>query len=447
MRPIDHTHSVDLKSWVESANEEGSDFPIQNLPYCLFHTESEFHGIGVGIGDHVLDLSCCKALFAEELQEYIDGHNLAGLMEAPVADRLAVRHRISELLSLACDELQGNEGLRDSALIPQSSVSYVVPTDIRDYTDFYASVFHATNVGSMFRPNNPLLPNYKHIPIGYHGRASSIVMSGQEVRRPIGQLAPAEEGGSPTRGACKLLDYEMEVGFFVGTGNALGETISIADAEDHLFGMCLVNDWSARDLQKWEYQPLGPFLAKSFATTISPWIVTMEALAPFRCPVFERPETDPQPLDYLSHQQNQSQGGVDIRLEVALTTAQMRNENQAPHVLSRGNFRDMYWTVAQMLTHHSSNGCNLQAGDLMASGTVSNRERSSCGCLLELTWDGELDNPVPGTQRTPIPLPSGEERKFLADGDEVIMSGYCEKDGFRRIGFGQCRGTILAAAK
>ena len=243
-----------------------------------------------------------------------------------------------------------------------------------------------------------------------------------------------------------MLDYEMEVGFFVGTGNVLGEEIPIEKAEDHLFGLCLVNDWSARDMQKWEYQPLGPFLAKSFATTISPWVVTMEALAPFRCPVFERPEGDPQPLDYLNHADNQAQGGVDVRLQVSLTTAKMREGNQDPHVLSRGNFRDMYWTIAQMLTHHSSNGCNLQPGDLMASGTVSNRERTSRGCLLELTWDGDLDNPVAGSQRTPIALDSGESRVFLADGDEVVMSGYCEREGYRRIGFGECRGTIIPAA-
>ena len=446
MRPIDHTHSIDLKSWVESANLENSDFPIQNLPFCLFHTADDFHGIGVGIGDQILDLSQCKSLFDESLQAYVDGHNLAGLMEAPVSDRIAVRHRISELLSASCPDLKDNATSREVSLIPQKDASFLVPTDIRDYTDFYASVFHATNVGSMFRPNNPLLPNYKHIPIGYHGRASSIVISGHDVQRPVGQLSPSEEGGMPSRGPCKMLDYEMEVGFFVGTGNALGEEIPIEKAEDHLFGLCLVNDWSARDMQKWEYQPLGPFLAKSFATTISPWVVTMEALAPFRCPVFERPEGDPQPLDYLNHADNQAQGGVDVRLQVSLTTAKMREGNQDPHVLSRGNFRDMYWTIAQMLTHHSSNGCNLQPGDLMASGTVSNRERTSRGCLLELTWDGDLDNPVAGSQRTPIELDSGESRVFLADGDEVVMSGYCEREGYRRIGFGECRGTIIPAA-
>ena len=445
MRPIDHTHSIDLKSWVESANTDGTEFPIQNLPFCRFATDQGAPRLGVGIGDQLLDLATCAELFPAELQDPISSFTLARVMELPTGQRLAMRHRISELLSESCQHLQGNAGLRDKALLDRSAVTLMLPADVRDYTDFYASVFHATNVGSMFRPNNPLLPNYKHIPIGYHGRASSLVISGTDVRRPVGQLSPAEEGGVPSREPCKLLDYEMEVGFFVGPGNELGHAIPIDRAEDHLFGMSLVNDWSARDIQKWEYVPLGPFLAKSFATSISPWVLTMEALAPYRCPVFQRPPGDPQPQPYLMHPANQEQGGVDIRLEVSLTTAQMRQQGLEPHVLSRGNFRDMYWTIAQMLTHHSSNGCNLQPGDLMASGTVSNRDRASRGCLLELTWDGDLDNPVPGTQRTPIQLASGEERKFLADGDEVIMSGYCEKDGFRRIGFGQCRGTILPA--
>ncbi len=445
MRAIDRTHSLELRSWVTSANAEDSEFPIQNLPFCRFETDDHAPRIGVGIGDQVLDLSACGELFPVELQDAIASFSLAAVMELPVALRVQLRHRISELLSDGCDELQGNQALRQRSLLPQSHVTLMLPARIRDYTDFYASVFHATNVGSMFRPDNPLLPNYKHIPIGYHGRASSLVISGTDVRRPVGQLAPTAEGGLPSREPCKMLDYELEVGFFVGPGNTLGDTIPIDKAEDHLFGLCLVNDWSARDIQRWEYQPLGPFLAKSFATSLSPWVVTMEALAPFRCPPFSRPSGDPQPLDYLVDPSQAGMGGVDVRLQVSLTTSQTRDQKLPPHVLSQGNFRDMYWTIAQMLTHHSSNGCNLQPGDLMASGTVSNRERGSRGCLLELTWDGELDHPVPGTQRTPIRLASGEERKFLADGDEVILAGYCEKEGFRRIGFGECRGTILPA--
>jgi fumarylacetoacetase len=303
-----------------------------------------------------------------------------------------------------------------------------------DYTDFYCSIFHATNVGSMFRPDNPLLPNYKYVPIGYHGRASSIVISGTDIRRPHGQNRSDQEK-PPVFIPCKSLDYEMELGFFVGKGNELSKSIPISEAESHIFGMCLVNDWSARDIQAWEYQPLGPFLAKNFATTISPFVVTMEALAPFRTKAFERDPDDPEPLDYLNDEQNQKFGGLDINLEVYIHTAKMRSEKIEPYRLSHSNTKDLYWTVGQMLTHHASNGCNLQTGDLIASGTVSGKEKSERGCLLELTWRGT----------EPIDLPSGEQRRFLEDGDEVIMKGFCEREGFRRIGFGECRGRILSA--
>jgi fumarylacetoacetase len=357
-----------------------------------------------------------------------------------------VRSRLREIISgLLVDSTKADRGAVEKTLVAQSDVTYGLPCQIGDYTDFYASVYHATNVGSMFRPNNPLLPNYKHIPIGYHGRASSIVVSGTEFRRPLGQLSPAEEGGNPTRAACKLLDYELEVAGFVAQGNELGQTISIEAAEDHLFGLALLNDWSARDIQKWEYQPLGPFLAKSFATTISPWIVTMEALAPFRCPEFSRPAGDPTPLEYLTSSTNSKFGGVDLTLEVFLCSREMRSQGIDPIQLSSGSFTNMYWTVAQMLTHHSSNGCNLRPGDMLGSGTVSGLARQSRGCLMELTWDGDQANPVPGSQRTPIKLPTGEERKFLADGDEVIIKGFCENETHRRIGFGTCAGTILPA--
>jgi fumarylacetoacetase len=279
-----------------------------------------------------------------------------------------------------------------------------------------------------------LLPNYKYVPIGYHGRASSIVVSGTDVKRPKGQNR-ADAEAPPIYIPAKNLDYEMEVGFFVGKGNELGSTIPIENAEEHIFGLCLVNDWSARDIQAWEYQPLGPFLAKNFATTISPFVVTMEALAPFRTPAFERDADDPQPLPHLNSEHNKLFGGFDIKLEVFIQTEKMRAENVEPFMISRSNMKDLYWTIGQMLAHHASNGCNLQTGDLMATGTVSGKEKSERGCLLEMTWRG----------KEPIELPNGEQRRFLEDGDEIIMKGYCEREGFRRIGFGECRGKILPA--
>lgn len=310
----------------------------------------------------------------------------------------------------------------------------VLPVDIGDYTDFYSSIHHATNVGRLFRPDNPLLPNYKHIPIGYHGRASSVVISGTPVRRPSGQTK-APDADAPSFGPSRLLDYEVEVGFFVGEGNELGVPRSLDETEERLFGFCLVNDWSARDMQGWEYQPLGPFLAKSFLTSISPWIVTTEALAPFREPAFERAEGDPQPLPYLDSERNRSRGGIGLVLEAHLSTPAMEEQGLPPHRLSRGNFRNMYWTAAQMATHHASNGCNLRPGDLLASGTVSGESADSRGCLLEITRRGA----------EPVQLPSGEERKFLQDGDTVTLGGYCEKEGAVRIGFGQCAGTVEPA--
>lgn len=315
-----------------------------------------------------------------------------------------------------------------------------------NYTDFYASIHHASTVGAMFRPDNPLLPNYKHIPIGYHDRASSIVPSGTEIRRPLGQQAPPDHDpkAGPSFGPCKMLDYELEVGAFIGPGNNLGEPVAIDQAEQHIFGLCLVNDWSARDLQKWEYQPLGPFLAKNFGTTISPYIVTLEALEPFRSPAYKRPTGDPRPLPYLFSEADQARGGFDITLEVYLQSEQMRARGLSPVLLSKSNaFKDMYWTFAQMLTHHASNGCNMQSGDLIASGTVSGLGPAERGCLLELTWQGNGPDGKP-LPRKPVQLPTGETRTFLADGDEVIFKGYCERDGFRRIGFGECRGKIAA---
>lgn len=439
---INETHDPNLKSWIESANAPDTDFPIQNLPFCVFaHTQS-FDGerIGVVIGDKILDIA--DAYTNERLFEKKGAmaamscfdHSLLSseLMEDSLEELSGFRSRLIEILRDDVDEKTKKKVLR--SLVSISEVWFSVPADIRDYTDFYCSIFHATNVGAMFRPDNPLLPNYKYIPIGYHGRASSIVVSGTDVKRPKGQTRPNAEQ-PPSYIPCKNLDYEMEVGFFVGKGNNLGETIPIETAEEHIFGLCLVNDWSARDMQAWEYQPLGPFLAKSFATTVSPFVVTMEALAPFRVPAFERDADDPQPLDYLNGEQNKQFGGFDIKLEVYIQTPKMREENEAPFMLSRSNMKDLYWTIGQMLTHHASNGCNLQTGDLMATGTVSGKGKDERGCLLELTWRGT----------EPIELPNGETRRFIEDGDEIIMKGYCEKEGFRRIGFGECRGRILPA--
>jgi fumarylacetoacetase len=317
-------------------------------------------------------------------------------------------------------------------LVPQAGTEMLLPAHIGDYTDFYASIYHATNVGSLFRPDNPLLPNYKYVPIGYHGRASSIIPTGAEIRRPCGQTKAAD-ADLPSFGPSRSLDYELEVGFFVGRENTQGETIPISEAESHIFGLCLLNDWSARDVQAWEYQPLGPFLAKNFATTISPWVVTMDALEPFRVPAFARAESDPQPLPYLSTAEDRARGGVDLKLEVWLRTARMRAEKAPPVRLSQGNLRDLYWTLAQMLTHHASNGCNLQPGDLLASGTVSGPSPGSLGCLLEITRRGA----------EPLQLSNGETRKFLEDGDEVILRGYCERDGNPRIGLGECQGIVM----
>jgi fumarylacetoacetase len=436
---INETHDPNLKSWVESANDPNTDFPIQNLPFCVFYINDDPSSVhhGVAIGDQVLDLDGCfeAGLFNSSYDEFLGSNNawdwLDGIMEFSASERLEFRKRISEILTEGFAEKE----LATEFLFSRSNCTFEdLPAVIGDYTDFYASVFHATNVGSMFRPDNPLLPNYKYVPIGYHGRASSIVISGTEIKRPKGQNRTDQEA-PPIYIPARNLDYEMEVGFFVGRGNEMGDTIPIEHAEDHIFGLCLVNDWSARDIQGWEYQPLGPFLAKNFATTISPFVVTMEALAPFRTAAFARPEGDPEPLPYLTDEQNQRSGGLDIQLEVYLASQKMRDENIEPMLLSKSNMKDLYWTIGQMLAHHASGGCNLQTGDLMASGTVSGKEKHERGCMLELTWRG----------KEPITLPTGEERRFLEDGDEVIMRGYCEREGFRRIGFGECRGIILPA--
>jgi fumarylacetoacetase len=433
-RPVDATHDPNLSSWVPSANRAGTDFPIQNLPFGVFAPPGGGPRLGVAIGDQVLDLRALaeRGLLAAGLAGPCRAEQLNPLMAAGPAAAVALRARLSTLLRA------GNEEIADRAAVlhEASSVRMLLPAAIGDYTDFYASVHHATNVGSMFRPDNPLLPNYKWIPVGYHGRASTIVASGNGVRRPHGQTI-GNDNAVPSFGPSRMLDYELEVGFFVGPGNPDGRPLPIGAAGQHVFGLCLLNDWSARDVQKWEYQPLGPFLAKNFATSISPWVVTMEALAPFRVPAFARPEGDPAPLPHLHDAADQREGAIDLVLEVHLCSALMREQGLPPLQLSRGSFKDMYWTVAQMLAHHSSGGCILRPGDLLASGTVSGPSKQNRGCLLELTWRGS----------EPITLPTGEQRKFLVEGDEVILRGHCARAGAARIGFGECRGIVLPAGE
>ncbi|HEY0733810.1 MAG TPA: fumarylacetoacetase [Herpetosiphonaceae bacterium] len=435
---VNETHDPQLRCWVASAHDPNTDFPIQNLPFGVFRRagSGETPRAGVAIGDQILDLSAClrAGLFdglAAEAAQVCNHPTLNALLALGRNHWSALRQQISSVLREDAQAYAQDPQIGEKILVPMSDAELVLPVQIGDYTDFYASVHHATNVGSMFRPDNPLLPNYKYVPIGYHGRASSVVASGAPVRRPSGQTRDPKDD-TPVFGPCKLLDYEMEVGLFVGPGNTLGQPIAIEQAEEQIFGLCLVNDWSARDIQTWEYQPLGPFLAKSFVTTISPWIVTLEALAPFRAPAFKRPADDPQPLPYLDSPADREQGGIDLTVEVYLASQQMRDQGVAPLRLSRGSFANMYWTFAQMLTHHASNGCNLRPGDLLASGTVSGASKDERGCLLELTWRGA----------EPIELPTGETRTFLQDGDEITLRGYCERAGAARIGFGESRGVV-----
>lgn len=435
--PIDGSHDVALESWVESANDGGTDFPIQNLPLGVVVREGTAQPrVGCAIGDQVLDLEACAERgllrgLPEVAEAACRASNLNSLMGLEPRLRATVRHRLSHLLRAEGGFVTARADA-EKVLVPQAEMAMRLPAEVGDYTDFYASIFHATNVGRMLRPDNPLLPNYRWIPIGYHGRASSLVVSGTEVRRPSGQTAPQGDG-PPGFGPSRSLDYELEVGAFLGPGNELGAPIPLGQAEDHLFGLCLVNDWSARDVQGWEYQPLGPFLSKSFATSVSPWVVTAEALAPFRVPAFVRPDGDPEPLPHLRDEEALARGGVDLRLEVALSTDAMRRKGEPPFVVSHSNLKDIYWTLGQMVAHHSTNGCNIRPGDLIASGTVSGPEKENRGCLLEMTWRG----------KEPLELPSGEERRFLEDGDEVILRGHCEREGFTRIGFGECRGVVV----
>lgn len=421
------------KSWLASANVPGCDFPLQNLPFCAFECGEEQH-LGVAIGDCILDLHNLSASglldsIEEGVREACEEAQLNALMDCGKKATTTLRSALFELLGEGASA-RSRELVRP-LLRYSSEVRLRVPVHIRDYTDFYASIHHATNVGKLFRPDQPLLPNYKFVPIGYHGRASSIVVSGSPVRRPNGQRKLPNED-VPHFGPSGQLDYELELGAYIGTGNGLGEPIPMSEAEQHIFGVSLVNDWSARDVQAWEYQPLGPFLGKSFATTVSPFVVTMEALEPYRVALLARAVGDPEPLAYLA---DGERGGIDMTLEVYLSSERMREEGHAPMRLSRGSARELYWSFAQMVAHHTSNGCNLQTGDLIASGTISGPENGSQGSLLEVTRRG--------VQK--LWLPTGEERAFLEDGDEVTLRGFCEKEGLPRIGLGECRGRVVPA--
>jgi fumarylacetoacetase len=436
MQQINETHDPALRSWVESANSPDADFPLQNLPFGVFRrhgSDEPFRG-GVAIGDQIVDLAAAQkaGAFAGDgaaAATTCGQSTLNAFMALGPEAWSALRLALSRALRLGAPEA----ATLGACLVPQSEAEYAVPAQIGDYTDFYTSVHHATNVGRLFRPDNPLLPNYKWVPIGYHGRASTIGVSGQTFPRPVGQtMAPGAQ--TPDFGPSKRLDYELEVGVFVGVGNNRGERIALQEAERHVFGLCLLNDWSARDIQAWEYQPLGPFLSKNFASTISPWIITLEALAPYRL-AWTRAEGDPQPLAYLDSPDTRERGAIDIQLEVALETEAMGRERHPATRLACTSFKHSYWTVSQMVTHHTVNGCGLKPGDLLGSGTESGPTPEEAGSLLELTVGG----------KQPVQLPNGETRSFLENGDTVVLRAWCEKPGFVRIGFGECRSTVLPA--
>ncbi len=439
---MQETNDPSLVSWVVSAHDASTDFPIQNLPFGVFRRAGtdEMPRVGVAIGTQILDIC---AVLSEGLLDELRESPVAQACAAPALNSLlalgrphwsALRRQVSRVLRAGGSPSRYDRDRAARILVPMAEAELFVPSEIGDYTDFYASVDHATNVGRLFRPDSPLLPNYKWVPIGYHGRASSVVPSGLPVRRPMGQRkGPSDE--VPSFGPSRSLDYEVELGAFVGPGNTLGSRIQIEEAEGHVFGLSLLNDWSARDLQSWEYQPLGPFLAKSFATTVSPWVVTLDALEPFRVPAAARPAGDPPPLPYLTSTVDQARGAFAITVEAWMSSARMRARGDAPVRLSRGSFADMYWTVAQLLTHHASNGCNLRPGDLLGSGTISGPRPEARGCLLELTSRGA----------EPVTLPDGETRAFLEDGDELLLRAYCEREGAVRIGFGECRGIVVPA--
>ncbi len=431
---INETHSAALRSWVASANVEQGDFPIQNLPHGVFRASGSGDALrgGVAIGDQVLDLGAAHAagVFSGEAAvaaAHAAAAQLNGLLALGPRAWSALRLSLSRLLR----EGSSGEDRLARCLIPQRELEMGLPARIGDYTDMYTSVHHATNIGRLFRPDNPLMPNFKWLPIGYHGRASSIGVSGQRFNRPRGQVMPPGSE-APVFTECKRLDYELELGIWIGPGNAPGAPIAIDAVDQHIFGMCLLNDWSARDIQAWEYQPLGPFLAKNFATTISPWIVTLEALAPYRL-AWTREATDPQPLAYLESSANRARGAIDITIESWIETPKMHDAGSGPARLSHSSFRHSYWSIGQMVVHHACGGCNLQPGDLIGTGTQSGPTESEAAALIEITAGG----------KKPVVLPSGESRTFLEDGDSVILRGWCEKAGYARIGFGECRATVL----
>jgi fumarylacetoacetase len=426
---LDETHDPALKTWVDGADGHG-DFPIQNLPFGIFSPKDQAPRGGVAIGDFILDLaglaeSGLLAGDAARAAQHAAGATLNPLFSLGAASRRALRKRLSELLSSA-----EHRATIEKLLCLSADCTMHLPAAIGDYTDFYAGIHHALNIGKQFRPDAPLLPNYKHIPIGYHGRASSVRPSGTPVRRPNGQTRVA--GKAPAFGPCKRLDYELELGVWIGPGNRPGEAIPVAEAADHIAGFCLLNDWSARDIQAWEYQPLGPFLAKNFATTISCWVVTPEALAPFRVAQPPRPEGDPLPLDYLFDENDQAQGAFSLTLDIAVRTQKTREHAMQPHKLAATNTSHLYWTVAQLLSHHASGGCDMRPGDLLGTGTISGPDPDSHGSLMEATLNGAA----------PITLPTGETRAFLEDGDEVFFHARASRPGFASIGFGECRAVI-----
>jgi fumarylacetoacetase len=436
---IDETHSPGRRSWVASANQH-ADFPIQNLPLGVFTPPNGAPRGGVAIGNDIFDLAAALELelfdgLAAQAAQAASGATLNPLFALGREPRGALRRRLGEILDADGPERARIESLRARVLHRAANCRLELPAAIGDYTDFFAGIHHATNAGKLFRPDNPLMPNYKYVPIGYHGRASSIAASPAKVRRPNGQRKPATEA-VPSFGPSRNLDYELELGVWIGPGNELGAPIPIEEAADHVAGFCLLNDWSARDIQAWEYQPLGPFLGKSFLTSISSWVITPEALVPFRIAQAPRPAGDPTPLPYLFDDGDQANGALDIELEVLLLTPGLREKGLAPHRLATSNAHHLYWTVAQLVSHHTCGGCNLRPGDIFGTGTVSGPSEDTLGSLLELSAGG----------RRPVTLPSGETRRFLEDGDTVIMRAHCRRDGFATIGFGECRGMIEPAA-
>ena len=427
MSAIDETHDPARTSWVPGADAH-RDFPVQNLPLGVFRPAGGAARIGTAIGDFVVDLNglARAAQLTEGLAAALSEPTLNALFALAPDARRDLRRRLSDLLSNPA-----RRAAVEPHLSPAGDCAMELPTRIGGYTDFYAGIHHAMNIGRLFRPDDPLLANYKYVPIGYHGRASSVRVSGAPVVRPGGQTkAPSE--AAPTFGPCRRLDYELELGIWVGAGNALGRPVPIGEAEDHIAGFGLLNDWSARDLQAWEYQPLGPFLAKNFLTTVSPWVVTTEALAPFRIAQEPRPDGDPRPLEHLWNDDDQARGALAITLEVFIATAKMRADGQAPQRLGLAAARHLYWTPAQMLAHHTSNGCDLAPGDLLGTGTISAPTPDGWGSLMELSRGGSA----------PLALANTEIRTFLEDGDEIAIVGRAEADGRRCIGFGECRGTV-----